>query len=66
MEVAVDTSNGFEFAVPVRLFDADFPVDAQPPSCDMAPDSRLVTLRDDSQPPVSVILNWPALLPPAE
>ena len=66
MRVAVDASERFEFTAAVRLLDADFPVFEQPPSYDVAPDGRFVTARNDSNPPVSVILNWPALLPPAE
>ena len=66
MRVAVDASNRFEFGAPVRLFDTDFPVYEQPPSYDVAADGRLVTARGDSTPPVSVILNWPALLPAPE
>ncbi|MCY4659109.1 MAG: protein kinase [Acidobacteria bacterium] len=66
MRVPVDASQGFEFAAPVRLFDADFVVYGQSPSYDVAPDGRLVTVRDDSIATVSVILNWPALLGPPE
>ena len=66
MRVAVEASNRFEFAAAVRLLEADFPVFEQPPSYDVAPDGRFVTVRNDSNPPVSVILNWPALLPSAE
>ena len=66
MRVAVEASDRFEFAAAVRLLDADFPVFEQPPSYDVAPDGRFVTARNDSNPPVSVILNWPALLPSAE
>ena len=66
MRVAVEASNRFEFAAAVRLLEADFPVFEQPPSYDVAPDGRFVTARNDSNPPVSVILNWPALLPSAE
>ncbi len=66
MRVAVEASNRFEFEAAVRLLEADFPVFEQPPSYDVAPDGRFVTARNDSNPPVSVILNWPALLPSAE
>ena len=66
MRVAVEASSRFEFAAAVRLLKAEFPVFEQPPSFDVAPDGRFVTVRNDSNPPVSVILNWPALLPSAE
>ena len=66
MRVAVEASSRFEFAAPVRLLEAEFPVFEQPPSYDVAPDGRFVTVRNDSNPPVSVILNWPALLPSAQ
>ena len=66
MRVLVNASRGFEFSSPVRLFDADFAVYEQPPSYDVAPDGRFITARDDSNPPVSVILNWPALLARSE
>ena len=66
MQVLVNVSGGFEFTAPVRLFDADFAVYEQPPSYDVAPDGRFITALDDSNPPVSVILNWPALLAPRE
>ena len=66
MRVVVNASEAFAFAAPDRLFDADFAVYEQPPSYDVAPDGRFVSARDDSNPPVSVILNWPALLAPPD
>ena len=61
MAVTVDTSTGFEFGPPVRLFEDDFRQFQQPPSYDVAADGRFVTIRSDATPPISVLLNWPGL-----
>ena len=65
MAVPVDTSTGFEFGAPVRLFEGDFRQFLQPPSYDVSADGRFVTIHSDATPPVSVLLNWPGLLRPA-
>ena len=62
MGAAVETSNGFEFEAPVRLFEGDFRTYARPPSYDVAADGRFVTTRSESAPSISVLLNWPATL----
>ena len=62
MEVAIDTSAGFDFGAPVRLFDRRVPIGGQPPSYDVAADGRFVTIGADAIPAVSVILDWPELL----
>ena len=61
MAVTVDTSTGFEFGAPVRLFEGGFRQFQQPPSYDVAADGRFVTIRSDATPPISVLLNWPGL-----
>ncbi len=65
MAVTVDTSTGFEFDAPVRLFEDDSRQFQQPPSYDVAADGRFVTIRSDATPPISVLLNWPGLFRPA-
>ena len=62
MTVAVDTSAGFDFGVPVPLFDGHIPIGGQPPSYDVAADGRFVTTGAGAIPPVSVILDWPEML----
>lgn len=64
MAVPVDTSTGFEFGAPVRLFEGDFRQFLQPPSYDVSADGRFVTIHSDATPPISVLLNWPGLLRP--
>ena len=61
MAVTVETSTGFEFGAPVRLFEDDFRQFQQPPSYDVAADGRFVTIRSDATPPISVLLNWSGL-----
>ena len=61
MAVTVETSTGFEFGAPVRLFEDDFRQFQQPPSYDVAADGRFVTIRSEATPPISVLLNWPGL-----
>ena len=61
MAVTVETSTGFEFGAPVRLFEDDFRHFQQPPSYDVAADGRFVTIRSEATPPISVLLNWPGL-----
>ena len=65
MGVTVDSSTGFEFDAPVRLFEGDFRQFLQPPSYDVAADGRFVTIRSDATPPISVLLHWPGLFRPA-
>ena len=55
----VETSNGFEFEAPVRLFDGDFRTYERPPSYDCPRRWQLVTTRSESAPSISVLLNWP-------
>ena len=62
MAVAVETSTGFEFAAPVRAFDGDFRIYERPPSYDVTADGRFVTTRSDTDPSISVLLNWPEAL----
>ena len=62
MAVAVETSTGFEFAAPVRAFDDDFRIYERPPSYDVTADGRFVTTRSDTDPSISVLLNWPEAL----
>ena len=59
MGAKVETSNGFEFEAPVRLFGGDFRTFERPPSYDVAADGRFVTTRSESPPSISVLLNWP-------
>ncbi len=61
MAVTVDTSAGFEFGAPVRLLEDGFRIYQQPPSYDVSPDGRFVTLRAEAVPTISVLLNWPGL-----
>ena len=61
MAVTVDTSAGFEFGAPVRLLEDGFRIYQQPPSYDVSPDGRFVTLRSEAVPTISVLLNWPGL-----
>ncbi len=62
MATTVDTSNGFEFDRPVRLFHGDFQTYERPPSYDVAADGRFVATRSDTNPSISVLLNWPAAI----
>ena len=62
MGAGVETSNGFEFEAPVRLFDGDFRTYERPPSYDGAVDGSFVTTRSESAPSISVLLNWPETL----
>ena len=62
MGAGVETSNGFEFEAPVRLFDGDFRTYERPPSYDVAADGSFVTTRSESAPSISVLLNWPETL----
>ena len=62
MGARVDTSDGFEFEAPVRLFEGDFRPYERPPSYDVAADGSFVTTRPGSAPSISVLLNWPETL----
>ena len=62
MGAEVDTSNGFEFEAPVRLFDGDFRTYERPPSYDVAAGGRFVTTTSESAPSISILLNWPETL----
>ena len=62
MGARVETSNGFEFEAPVRLFDGDFPTYERPPSYDVATGGSFVTTRSGADPSISVLLNWPEAL----
>ena len=62
MEARVETSNGFEFEAPVRLFDGDFRTYERPPSYDVATGGSFVTTRSGADPSISVLLNWPEAL----
>ena len=62
MAATVETSTGFEFAAPVRVFDGDFRIYERSPTYDIAEDGRFVTTRSDNAPSISVLLNWPEAL----
>ena len=62
MEARVETSNGFEFEAPGRLFDGGFQAYQRPPSYDVAADGSFVTTRSGVDPSISVLLNWPEAL----
>ena len=62
MGTRVETSSGFEFEAPVRLFDGDFRTYERPPSYDVAADGSFVTTRSEGAPSISVLLNWPETL----
>ena len=63
--MTIDPSTEFEFDQPVRMFEDDFRQFQQPPSYDVAPDGRFVTIRSDANPPISVLMNSPGLFRPA-
>ena len=62
MAVSVDTSDGFDFDAPTRLFEGPFLRFPQPPSYDVASDGRFLMVRPNADPTVSVILEWTALV----
>ena len=64
MAVAIDTAATFDFEPPNRLFESHLRQFGQPPSYDVAPDGRFVTITSAADPPISVILNWSELLRP--
>ncbi len=64
MAVAIDTTAGFDFEPPTRLFESRFGHFNQPPSYDVAPDGRFIMITSTGEPPFSVILNWTELLRP--
>jgi hypothetical protein len=67
MAVAIDTSKGFNFRPAVPLFETSHFRGTQPPSYDVTADGRFVLLKPqaNTQQPITVILNWTAMLRPA-